>query len=121
MAEERFFGWRQSQPDFRDHVWQTPEHLRGMAPDEVDLSVPPLAAPFEPIWDQSSIGSCGPHAVVGDIVFDLVKHGITGVMPSRLFTYWVTRQLMGTVNQDSGVDNRTLLKSLNQYGWCDEP
>jgi C1A family cysteine protease len=41
-------------------------------------------------------------------------------MPSRLFTYYATRELMNTIESDSGVDNRSLLKSLARFGWCDE-
>jgi C1A family cysteine protease len=41
-------------------------------------------------------------------------------MPSRLFIYYCARSLMGTIQQDSGVDNRSLLKALARYGWCDE-
>jgi C1A family cysteine protease len=41
-------------------------------------------------------------------------------MPSRLFVYYTTRMLMGTLSYDSGVDNRSMLKALAQYGWCDE-
>ena len=41
-------------------------------------------------------------------------------MPSRLFVYYFTRQLMGTINYDSGVDNRSMMQALQQFGYCDE-
>ncbi len=49
-----------------------------------------------------------------------MKQGIGNWTPSRLFIYYAARMVMGTVNSDSGVDNRSMLKALSRYGWCDE-
>lgn len=116
------YGWKPSPPDIRDHRYSVaPEILRAL-PASVDQSQPELGSPWTPTWNQLQLGSCGPFGVAQDIVFSALRQqGLSSVpMPSRLFIYWVTRLLMGTVGQDSGVDNRTLLKALNKYGWCDE-
>jgi len=84
----------------------------------VDLRL--TAKPFEPNWDQGSLGSCGPHSACLNLVYDMLATGTPAVMPSRLFAYYTTRQVMGTTGYDSGVDNRSMFKALAKYGWCDE-
>lgn len=120
--EDRFLGWHPSQPDFRDIIFAAPRQILEALPPAVDLSVPSIPSPWVPAWNQGRLGACGPHAIAGDIVFaGMRQQGLTTFpMPSRLFIYWCTRYLMGTTNSDSGVDNRTLLKALAQFGWCDE-
>lgn len=114
-----FSGWMPSPPDHRDHIYSAP--VQTDLPAKVYLCRPPLSAPFEPTWNQGSLGSCGPQSAAKDIVYGLLRQRQqSAVMPSRLFIYYCTRLLMGTINQDSGVTNRALLKSLAQYGWCDE-
>lgn len=117
------YGWRPSLPDHRDRYYSAPASIVAKElPPSVDLDAGGLPAPFDPPFNQGQLGSCGPNAAAGDIVFALIKQqGLTGVpMPSRLFIYYNTRVLMGTVGQDSGVDNRTLMKALAGQGWCDE-
>jgi C1A family cysteine protease len=87
----------------------------------VDLSASVNGPPWSPPFDQGSLGSCGPNAASGDIIFDLLTRGVQSCpTPSRLFIYYCARTIMGTVQSDSGVNNRDLLKALNKYGWCDE-
>lgn len=116
------YGWHPSKPDFRDMPFAAARSTLATLPVTVDLSRPSLGAPFDPPWDQGAIGSCGPHSSCSDIVFAALRQQKLAVapMPSRLFVYYTSRALMGTVNSDSGVDNRTMLKALAQYGWCDE-
>lgn len=116
------FGWHPSAPDINDLMYKAPAHIVASIPDCIDLSQPAMPAPFEPAWDQEDIGSCGPNSASEDIVFSQIKQeGLKKiVMPSRLFIYYNTRKEMGTVSSDSGVDNRSMLKSLNKVGWCDE-
>lgn len=113
-------GWVRQQPDHRDYRYHVSPLVLRALPERVDLVDPEPGSPFSPAWDQQDIGSCGPHSSCADIVFDLVKNRGLRTMPSRLFVYWCTRYLMGTIDQDSGVDNRSMLKSLNRFGWCDE-
>lgn len=123
MASEYAFGWRQSNPDFRDTFFATPLAVQAALPASVDLADAALPAPWNPTWDQGELGSCGPHSAAADLVYAGMKQqvGIAKVpMPSRLFIYWATRSIMDTVDYDSGVDNRSLCKALNEYGWADE-
>jgi C1A family cysteine protease len=113
-------GWQPSRPDHRDHKFAAGSAVQAL-PSKIDLrtaavSIPPL----EPNWDQGQLGSCGPHASGANLAFDMLADGIPAVMPSRLFIYYCTRFLMGTVGSDSGVDNRSMMKALAQFGWCDE-
>lgn len=119
----RFYGWQPSAPDRRDDDYRfVPRHGLTGLPAVVDLVTPALPGPFEPTWDQLALGSCGPNSFGEDIVFaGLRQQKLPAMpMPSRLFIYYVTRSLMGTLNQDSGVDNRTMLKAVAAAGWCDE-
>lgn len=123
MTNKHFYGWLPSKPDFRDKIFSTPENILETLPAKVDLTVPTLTKPFEPTIDQGQLGSCGPNSISMDLVYRMLKLSKPrSTQPSRLFIYYFTRVLMGSsyVNQDSGVDNRTLLKALAKYGWCDE-
>lgn len=113
-------GWRPSLPDQRDFRYQVPRHVSASMPDALDLNNPPLPFPFNPSLDQSDLGRCGPTTLVEDILHRQFKSGIPMVMQSCLFLYWVTRYLQDTVNEDSGVDNRTMLKAFARFGNCDE-
>ena len=122
VHEEHFFGWISSKPDFRDYLFAAVPAVLAALPPLVDLSVPEVPAPFSPAWSQGRLGSCGPHTVGADIVFAALRQqNLPNVsMPSRLFIYYITRMLQGTINSDSGVSNRELLKALARHGWCDE-
>lgn len=112
------YGWTPSPPDHRDVMYAAPAHLMAAElPRVVSLRSKFAMEPF----NQGALGSCGPNSAAGDIVIAQGNDGLTQIKtPSRQFIYWVTRSLMGTVNEDSGVNNRAMLKALNQYGWCDE-
>lgn len=119
MLHRNYHGWTPSPPDYRDLKYSAPIAVLDNMPAAVDLSRASEEAPWSPAWDQGPIGSCGPHTAGADVVFDGLKHGIR-VMPSRLFIYWCTRRLMGTLSADSGVTNRALMQALLKFGWCDE-
>jgi C1A family cysteine protease len=108
-------------PDWRDRLFAARREVLAALPPSVDLTTPAAGPPFDPVYQQGSIGSCGPNSAAGDLCLDLiVEPGSEDPRPSRLFIYWTTRYLMNAVGQDSGVHNRTMLKALAQYGWCDE-
>jgi C1A family cysteine protease len=111
----RYYGWQRQQPDRRDARFHPAPSVLESLPAAGDL-----APGMGPVLDQGPIGSCGPNSADSLILFDQQKQGLPVKSSSRLHTYYFTRQLMGTVDQDSGVDNRTMLKCLNQYGFCDE-
>jgi C1A family cysteine protease len=124
VAIQYSFGWQPSLPDIRDllHAFQPRRHLLAALPPSVDLDSPSPGPPFDPVSSQGSLGSCGPSSAQGDILHALQT--VQGVdsppAPSRLFIYYNTRVLMGTTNQDSGVNNRNMLQALARWGWCDE-
>lgn len=120
---KRYYGWLPSKPDFRDRMYTAPHSVVAALPAKVDLTEPALGEPFEPTINQGQLGSCGPNSISMDLVYTMLKLSQpVDDQPSRLFIYYFSRLLMGQqyVNQDTGVDNRTMLKALNQFGWCDE-
>lgn len=117
------FGWRKQLPDHRDLMYKVPAHIAASLPSKVDLDTPSPGMIFDPAGgtDQGALGACGPNTTAENISFDELRDNPAGaVLASRLFIYYNTRYLMGTLTSDSGVDNRTMLKALNQFGWCDE-
>ena len=115
MAEKYSFGWSRSPQDRRDRfVYASPP--RGAYPASFALPIQRV-----PNLDQGSLGSCGPNTAVEAMLFDDVAQGLPQTQDSRLFVYWCSRYLMGTTNQDSGVQNRAILKALNQFGCPLEP
>jgi C1A family cysteine protease len=114
-GSNRFYGWKRQQPDRRDLRFTPRAEVLKALPPAVDLT-----AGMGVVLDQGQLGSCGPNSIDSLVMFDQQKQGYTVASISRLFTYYTTRQLMGTTDSDSGVDNRTMLKALNQYGFCDE-
>src|SRR5688572_16920677 len=116
MPKKLHFGWVKEPHDGRDHIYAASPHVLGDRPDSVDLR-PNFATP---VWDQGSIGSCGPQTAAGDLIYHQERIPGPDLMPSRLYIYYNTRRLMGTVNEDSGVYNRTMMKALAENGWCRE-
>lgn len=83
-----------------------------------------IAAGLGPYLDQADLGSCGPNSAAECISFDQKVENLPVVTPSRLFIYYQTRVAMGTVAEDSGVENKVMLAALAQYGFppeTDEP
>jgi C1A family cysteine protease len=105
------YGWKPSLPDIRDH--RLSFALAASAP-EVDLRT----TGFLPdIWDQSSLGSCTAHGAAAAYSYDLEKqYGPDNYLPSRLYIYYNTRVIEGTVTEDSGASITDAIKSLNRYG-----
>lgn len=111
----RYYGWKRQQPDRRDFRFTPNPEIFAALPPAADLT-----AGMGSVLDQGPLGSCGPNSIDSLVMFDQQKQGMAVDSISRLFTYYTTRQLMGTTGEDSGVDNRTMLKALHQYGFCSE-
>lgn len=115
MTTRNLSGWIPDAYDPRDLSYSAPVEVAAALPTKTNNR-----AKFKsPVYEQGPIGSCGPHSCTSDIVFDGDVAGVT-LRPSRLFGYYVTRDVMGTVNADSGVSNREMLKAYARFGWCDE-
>lgn len=108
--KHNYCGWQRQPEDRRDHIYQAPR--RGTLPPRVNL-----VETLPKAYDQKNLGSCGPNTAAGDIQFNQAAQSLPMVMPSRLFIYYTTRQLMGTTKEDSGVNNRDMLKALANYGY----
>ena len=73
-----------------------------------------------PVEDQLNIGSCGPNSEADDVRYDQSYNKQAITIPSRLFIYWITRMMMGTLGEDSGVSNADMMSALMKYGYCSE-
>ena len=71
-----------------------------------------------PVDDQGELGCCGPDAAIS--MFEYMEKKAFGkfVDASRLFTYWNTRNIMGSkyLKVDSGVYNRSVMKAIINIG-----
>lgn len=110
------YGWRgPSLPDRRDKIFTAPPGILASLPPSVDLT-----AGMGPVLDQGSIGSCGPNSLCSMLMWNQQQQGQVQTYLSRLFLYYTTRDLMNTLESDSGVDNRTMLRAINRWGFTEE-
>lgn len=116
------FGWIPDSPDSRDHRYlpatETIQVLKGIVPPKVDLRT---QVSDLPIYIQDSLGSCTANA--GAYIYrhlESKQGNSTRLTPSRLFIYYNTRLLMGTVDRDSGATVRDTLKTMCNTGVCSE-
>ncbi|AAV50743.1 putative peptidase C1-like protein [Acanthamoeba castellanii mimivirus] len=71
--------------------------------------------------DQGTLGSCTANAIAYAYAFAEIKqHNRNTFMPSRLFIYYNERMLENSIDEDSGAQIRTGIKTINKYGVCDE-
>lgn len=107
------YGWIRDAPDQRDRVFRA--RRPGVIPRRVDL---------RPLWpgilDQGNLGSCVWNALSYHFLFCLAKQSTGIFQPSRLFGYYNTRKMEGTVDSDAGCVIRNAIKSLAKHGVCDE-
>lgn len=107
------YGWKRDQPDHRDMLLRVPSAVTAKLPKSVDLRVQMPA-----IFDQGDLGSCTANAT-GMQAWHIDK--TVPVEPSRLFIYYNTRVLEGTVNVDSGASIRNSVKAVVTSGIAPEP
>jgi C1A family cysteine protease len=110
-------GYLPDQMDRRDLLYSAPlAHLQAL-PARVDLRTTGyLPDPY----DQGELGSCTANASGMAFQFVNRKQGRDDILPSRLFTYYNSRDMEGTVKSDAGAFVRDAIKSLAQYGDCAE-
>lgn len=110
-----YYGWVPDHPDIRDLRYSAPRHLIKALPSRVDLR----GACMPVVYDQRSLGSCTANAGSAIFQFNQLQQGIKWpCMPSRLFLYYNTRLLEGTVKQDSGCTIRDTIKTMAARGMC---
>lgn len=109
----RKFNLRPDPVDTRDYLFAAKVAKAPDLPAKVDLR-----SDMPPVYDQSYLGSCTSNAIAAG------RSYMTQVRPhltfSRLYLYYFARELMGTVNEDSGAYIRDALKVLNKRGVCVE-
>ncbi len=116
MSNRHRYGWVPDHPDQRDQVYCIPRRARYAA-------IPPKASlrqDWPGIVDQGNLGSCVWNAVGYAFLWCLSKQSDVIFQPSRLFGYYNTRKLEGTVREDAGCMIRDAFKVLRKQGVCDE-
>lgn len=72
------------------------------------------------VYDQGRIGSCTANSAGSMYSWIVNKNNGQLFIPSRLFLYYNTRLIQGTINSDSGASLRNTMKALKDYGVCPE-
>ncbi len=115
-------GWHPDIPDFRDKSLKHKDICKKLAdtnslitngadiPDSVDHR-----EWCSPVEDQGKLGSCTAQAVVGLMEYMMRRSTGEHVDGSRLFTYKVTRKLLGRTG-DHGAYLRTAMHSVAAFG-----
>jgi C1A family cysteine protease len=111
-TDSRYKLLRADPKDFRDKLY-----TRVNAPLQKIVDLRPWTSAVE---EQGRLGSCTGNAVVG--AYELLQNYKTGhnVDLSRLFVYYNSRLLEGSVTQDEGAYIRDAIKALRVYGVCAE-
>ncbi len=108
------------------------EHLHDSHPRMLAMlgsSSPPtsvdLSSQFPPVFDQGQLGSCVDNALVGAVMYNLMKQGLPNPnMRSRLYLYYYARYYCGLDNDDSeeGTDGGSYISdgilALVNHGVC---
>jgi C1A family cysteine protease len=122
------FNWKRDLPDFRD--WKYSKHHL-LTAEPLPLSID-LRMQMPPVVDQGQAGSCTANALSGALGFlesQALQNKIsspeefnpnTFIPFSRMFIYYNERLIEGDPNQDNGAQIRDGIKTLVQYGGCDE-
>lgn len=71
---------------------------------------------FGDVHDQGKLGACTAFATNDMVRYVRFKTKLSSWPTSQLFTYYATRKLCNTINEDSGATAREALKSTVDYG-----
>lgn len=91
---------------------------KSFSPGDDDSHLPPrhdLRYRLTTVFDQGDLGSCTANALCY-----IVQFLVRGAVLSRLFLYYVIRELEGTVSEDAGCTLRSGIQALTQVGACME-
>ena len=106
---ERKYGWKNSNPDFRDFKCAIKRKTKIQSSD--------LRSLMPPVYDQGQTSSCTGNAAGAAFEYDLIKQKFKPFIPSRLFIYYNERVIENTVDQpDAGASIRDSVKALQTYG-----
>ena len=107
-------NWKPSPFDSRDFV--SDRHLKVAGEPLPSEFVLPIKLN---VYDQKNLGSCTANSGCSCYKYEASQLG-KQMEPSRLFLYYNTREIEGTVNEDSGAYIRDVFKALNKRGLCEE-
>lgn len=110
-------NFRKQPKDPRDIKFKTILH------EPIDESTLPLKVDLTKdykILDQGSLGSCVANSVAGCIRYARIRDSRTIFDPSRLYIYYYSRQIEGTIDEDAGCYIRTAYKCVDQFRTCGE-
>lgn len=111
------FGWLPDKLDSRDIPYFAIRKF-SLAPIALPESVD-LRKDWPPVYDQGNLGSCTAQAVVAAYEVELRKQpALADVSLSKLFVYYNTRLMEGTVESDSGAYIRDTVKVIKFLGTC---
>jgi hypothetical protein len=71
-----------------------------------------------PVYDQGQLGSCTANATCAAYGFEMMKQGEKYVDMSRLYLYYCSRDMEGTVDQDSGAEIKDVVSVTEKTGLC---
>lgn len=112
------YGWKKDKSDHRDRILKFTAIDLDTLPKKVDLR-----DKCSPVENQTTLGSCTANSVVGALEYLENLTGNTGSLFenfSRLFVYYNTREIGGTLEEDSGGSLRDTIKALANFGTCNE-
>ena len=103
--------------DYKHHLMCPHDYKASPLPKLVDLRSTNC---IPPVLDQGNLGSCTANASSNALRYLLSKEKKAVFQPSRLFIYYFSRFIEGTINEDSGCIIRDVMKELHTFGACDE-
>jgi len=107
------FGYIPDKPDERDYKFNIPS--LSSYPALVDLR-----SLLQPIKNQGNLGACTAFATTAMVEYVRAKQLLIKWDASPLFTYYSTRKIENTINEDSGAYVRDALKSAANDGVAKE-
>jgi C1A family cysteine protease len=123
MEKRHLKGWKKDKRDPRDFLFKMlPTIPQEKLPASIDLR-----NKMSSVEQQGGVGSCTANAAVGALEY--LKHDKLESRflwfkrfkdLSRLFVYWNTRDLDGSVDADGGASIRDTIKALAKFGTCYE-
>jgi C1A family cysteine protease len=115
LTQKFKMGWKPDLPDARDHYYASSSKMLRNLSEKIDLR-----KDCPPVFQQGQLGSCTANSAGSMWQYVASKLRVEIFTPSRLFLYFNTRKMEGTVHYDSGAYLRDTLKSLSNEGICNE-
>lgn len=117
-----FYGFKKGTEDPRDFKFEEYfDKLEDFSLESVLPNVIDIRKLFNfPVLDQGQLGSCSANSTSNALRYLLHKEHSQEFQPSRLFIYYYSRLLEGTVDQDSGAELRDVMKAVKTHSACSE-